>query len=155
MKDIRVPGKGNNKVYICHVPPGNPSNPNTLSISVNAVPSHLSNHSGDRLGSCDQTCGNAVARMLGGNNGNHYVVGEEVKVYPNPNNGTFTVELPYIEDMAVITVTDVAGKTIQRREIHDGDGNRLSFDLGSAAKGVYLVQVNYADQRFRTKLIVQ
>jgi hypothetical protein len=42
------------KVYICHVPPGNPGNPLTLSISVNAVAAHLANHSGDRLGSCSQ-----------------------------------------------------------------------------------------------------
>ncbi|TDO23584.1 PKD domain-containing protein, partial [Sediminibacterium goheungense] len=42
----------NYKVYICHVPPGNSGNPLTLSISINAVESHLRNHSGDRLGSC-------------------------------------------------------------------------------------------------------
>jgi hypothetical protein len=44
----------NKKVYICHVPPGNPGKTLTLSISVNAVAAHLANHSGDRLGSCDQ-----------------------------------------------------------------------------------------------------
>ncbi len=42
------------KVYICHVPPGNPGMHITLSISVNAVAAHLTNHPGDRLGSCDQ-----------------------------------------------------------------------------------------------------
>jgi hypothetical protein len=54
--DIRVPGtNGNNQqVYICHAPPGNPGNANTLSVSVNAVTSHLDFHAGDRLGKCDQ-----------------------------------------------------------------------------------------------------
>lgn len=48
----------NYKVYLCHVPPGNAGNPQTLKISVNAVAAHLSNHAGDRLGSCaDQGCG--------------------------------------------------------------------------------------------------
>ncbi len=42
----------NYKVYICHVPPGNTGNPLTLSISINAVESHLRNHPGDKLGSC-------------------------------------------------------------------------------------------------------
>jgi len=47
----------NYKVYLCHVPPGNSGNPQTLKISVNAVAAHLSNHAGDRLGSCaDQGC---------------------------------------------------------------------------------------------------
>jgi hypothetical protein len=62
--DIRVPGSDGKKVYVCHAPPGNPANWNTLSISVNAVPSHLGNHTGDRLGSCDQTpCGQERSPM--------------------------------------------------------------------------------------------
>ena len=53
---------GNNKSYICHLPPGNPDNANTLCINNNAVDAHLLNH-GDRLGQCagslvyeDSTC---------------------------------------------------------------------------------------------------
>ena len=87
--------------------------------------------------------------------GRNYVVGDEVKVYPNPNKGAFTITLPFIEDRAVITITDVAGKSVQNRTVRDGDGNRLSFDLGSAARGMYFVEVNYNGQIFRTKLIVQ
>lgn len=45
------------KVYLCHAPNGNSGNVQTLKISVNAVAAHLSNHPGDRLGSCaDQGC---------------------------------------------------------------------------------------------------
>ncbi len=29
------------KVLICHIPPGNPENAHTISVSVNAVPAHL------------------------------------------------------------------------------------------------------------------
>lgn len=50
----------NDKVYLCHVPPGNSGNPQTLKISVNAVAAHLTNHPGDKLGSCDQPQGCAV-----------------------------------------------------------------------------------------------
>src|SRR5205085_1657605 len=125
-------------------PPGNPTNTQTLAVGTSAVAAHLSNHSGDKLGSCNQPCGTAVTRMTAGAN---YVVGNDVKVYPNPNNGTFTIELPYIEDQAKITVTDVAGKTIQNRIIRDGDGNKLIFNLGDAARGMYFVEVIYGDQR--------
>ncbi len=38
------------KVEICHLPPGNPTNTNTLSVSINAIPAHLAH--GDYLGSC-------------------------------------------------------------------------------------------------------
>jgi hypothetical protein len=38
------------KVTICHVPPGNPANSHTISVSENAVQAHLSH--GDFLGEC-------------------------------------------------------------------------------------------------------
>lgn len=37
-------------VTICHIPPGNPNNPQTITISVNALPAHLAH--GDSEGSC-------------------------------------------------------------------------------------------------------
>jgi len=42
---------GNQKVLICHVPPGNPENQHPIKISYNAVHAHL-NH-GDYLGLCN------------------------------------------------------------------------------------------------------
>jgi hypothetical protein len=146
--DIRVPNQPG-YVYICHAPPGNPTNTQTLAVGTSAVASHLSNHSGDKLGQCGQVCG-AGAKMTGNS-----VLGDQVKVYPNPNNGAFTIELPYIEDQATITVTDVAGKTIAHRTVKDGDANRQIFNLGDAARGIYFVEVSLNGQRFRTKLTIQ
>ena len=40
------------KVLICHIPPGNPGNEHTISVSVNAAPAHLAH--GDHLGPCDE-----------------------------------------------------------------------------------------------------
>lgn len=37
-------------VTICHIPPGNPSNAHTITISVNALPAHLAH--GDNVGAC-------------------------------------------------------------------------------------------------------
>jgi hypothetical protein len=38
------------KVVICHIPPGEPENAHTISVSPNAVPAHLAH--GDSLGPC-------------------------------------------------------------------------------------------------------
>ncbi len=43
------------KVTICHVPPGNPSNFHTITISDNALPAHLGH--GDLVGACSANCG--------------------------------------------------------------------------------------------------
>ena len=40
------------KISICHVPPGNPSNPQTISISENAWKAHEKH--GDYIGECKQ-----------------------------------------------------------------------------------------------------
>ena len=40
------------KVLICHIPPGNPENAHTISVSVNAVPAHLAH--GDTEGPCPE-----------------------------------------------------------------------------------------------------
>jgi hypothetical protein len=43
------------KVTICHIPPGNPENAHTITISENALAAHINNH-GDILGACTPTC---------------------------------------------------------------------------------------------------
>ena len=40
------------KVTICHIPPGNPDNPQTITVSENALPAHLEH--GDSLGACPE-----------------------------------------------------------------------------------------------------
>ena len=43
-------GYGNEKVVICHAPPGNPDNRHTITVGFPAVQAHLDH--GDTLGSC-------------------------------------------------------------------------------------------------------
>jgi hypothetical protein len=40
------------KVTICHVPPGNPNNPQTLTLSSSGAAAHLRNHPDDTMGAC-------------------------------------------------------------------------------------------------------
>jgi len=47
------------KVTICHVPPGNPGNEQTLSVGSSAVGAHLSNHPGDSIGACESSSGSS------------------------------------------------------------------------------------------------
>jgi hypothetical protein len=78
--DIRC-GQNGQKVLLCHVPPGNPSNPQTLCIAPSAVPAHLSEHSGDCLGACSSS------RLLA----NYWIDGNQVSVQPNPFRDQLTV----------------------------------------------------------------
>ena len=42
----------NEKVTICHIPPGNPDNRHEITVSIFAVPAHVMLH-GDNVGQCD------------------------------------------------------------------------------------------------------
>ncbi len=44
------PVDGEEKITICHIPPGNPDNAHTITISVDALPAHLAH--GDTIGEC-------------------------------------------------------------------------------------------------------
>ena len=44
-------GDGNAQITICHIPPGNPNNPQTITIAQSAWPAHQAH--GDYLGSCN------------------------------------------------------------------------------------------------------
>ncbi|OSZ79059.1 hypothetical protein CAP35_12655 [Chitinophagaceae bacterium IBVUCB1] len=147
--DVRVPGQ-NNKVYLCHVPPGNSGNPQTLSISVNAVPAHLTSHGGDRLGTCSQAiCGTPKGTETVGTGIIH---SDEFKIYPNPTSGIFNIEIQHDVKVDKIIVMDVTGKVVATRTNVEGN---TKFDLGDVARGVYYVHVMYGTEVFRTKLTVQ
>ncbi len=147
--DVRVPGQ-NNKVYLCHVPPGNPGNSNTLSISVNAVPAHLTGHSGDRLGTCSQViCGSPKGTETAGPGIIH---SDEFKIYPNPTSGVFKVEIPHDVKVDKIVVMDITGKVVATKTNVEGN---TTFELGDVARGVYMVNIMYGTEVYRTKLTVQ
>ena len=40
------------KTTICHVPPGNPQNPQTLCVDSSAISTHVGQHPGDHVGAC-------------------------------------------------------------------------------------------------------
>ena len=154
-------GNYNGKVYLCHVPPGNNSNPQTLSISANAVPSHLGQHSGDRLGTCDVSCGSSAKPGRGNNEGSEeghehsmeeLVAENGIKVYPNPNNGMFTLNLPTTEE-AQILISNVSGQVVYRNAV--SGTQKVSIDLSNNAQGIYMIQVVSGANTYHTRVNIQ
>ena len=53
---------GDGRVTICHIPPDNPENAHTITVSINALPAHLAH--GDHCGACEEDDG----LVMGGSN---------------------------------------------------------------------------------------
>lgn len=147
--DIRVPGTGGSKVYVCHTPPGNTGNPQTLSISVNAVPSHLGNHTGDKLGSCGQAActvtpaSNSVTQVTA-TAPKESVMGEEatfnVVVLPNPSADRFTLKLSSaVSTPMSLKVMDANGRIMDAKA---GLAANSTVQVGEAyTSGVYYAEI--------------
>jgi hypothetical protein len=176
VKDIREKdknGRFTGKVFICHAPPGNPSNNNTLSISVNAVASHLSQHSDDRLGSCSDAPCAAPSNMMMSTNSTGGSVSAPTKVaatefnlnstemvaYPNPFTQQTTVRftLPYQEDHATLDIYDLKGVKIQT--LFNGNANaqttyEVQFNGQNLSAGTYFFRLITAKEVKSFKVVM-
>jgi hypothetical protein len=75
-----------------------------------------------------------------------------IKVYPNPNNGRFIVELVNIENKAQIYVYNQLGSILHHSEINN-NGN-TEIELPNARGGLYFVRVVSGVKYFVNKIIV-
>ncbi|HEY9178641.1 MAG TPA: putative Ig domain-containing protein [Flavipsychrobacter sp.] len=144
-------GNNNNKVLVCHIPPGNNSNPQTICVSANAVATHLAH--GCYVGPCGSAKGGRNNGDEDGNISLQEITEEGVwNIYPNPSNGTFILELPSKDETRII-VTNIQGQVVYKQEV--SNTSKLTIELGNAAKGIYLVQVVSGHDTFQTKLTIQ
>jgi len=78
------------------------------------------------------------------------------KVFPNPNNGLFSIRVnnPPLNDMAIITITDLTGKTLYS----SGPLNLESpkeFDITKYKQGIYIITVFYNYNRVLYQKIIK
>jgi hypothetical protein len=146
------------KVYICHVPPGNPGNANTLEVSVNAVPAHIGplGHATDRLGKCTQTpCASPLAKTA--------VTGEQpvtkavnVLAYPNPNTGVFRLQLEnFAKGDVQVQIVDNYGKLVADKMFTVSHSTEtVTMDVTRHASGVYFARVVSNDGVKTVRIVV-
>ncbi|NCT94998.1 MAG: T9SS type A sorting domain-containing protein [Chitinophagaceae bacterium] len=144
--DVRVPGSGGKKVYVCH-------DGSTIAISTNAVDAHLRNHATDKLGSCGQTNGNAA--MISQIQLNAEAKDAlSVQVLPNPSRSHFTLKLQSTVNAPVqLRITDASGRAVESRQHLSANstvqvGHQLisgtyyaEFTQGSNRKVVQLIKI--------------
>lgn len=78
-------------------------------------------------------------------------------MYPNPNNGQFTLQLNNTKaTKAEVIILDARGSILERRIVQlTGKGQTLNFNLKNKAKGIYIVKVISEGAVETTKVMVQ
>jgi hypothetical protein len=133
---------GNQKVEICHVPPGNSGNAHTICVDESAVADHLAH--GCSLGSCEEQ-GDCPANITVQPQPSYASINSlqnlSVDVYPNPFLNGFRIEYS-IEELHTLTfvVTDVMGRTVKSYTIEPLTlKGQLEIDLTGARQGTYML----------------
>lgn len=136
---------GNNKVLVCHIPPGNPANAHTLCISQNAVAAHLAH--GDYLGPCTNSKGVVYEES------ETAATSFQVEVLPNPTRSYFTMRVLNEESAEPIklVVWDVNGRLVEMMEQKPANRN---ITIGEKYhSGIYLVQVTQGIEQKTIRLV--
>lgn len=79
-----------------------------------------------------------------------------VQVYPNPNNGNFTIQIDAVLNANTsVTVVNAQGQTVRVIENAQFVGGELQVNLNGTAPGVYFVRVKTGDQLVNKKITIQ
>ncbi|MGE0634993.1 MAG: T9SS type A sorting domain-containing protein [Bacteroidia bacterium] len=72
-------------------------------------------------------------------------------IFPNPNNGVFTVLLSELIQGTSLQIADITGQVIMQSSLNS---YQSSIDISGYSSGIYIVQVNYPDGKAeRVKVI--
>lgn len=143
--DVRC-GNNNNKVLVCHVPPGNPANAHTICISENGVPAHLAH--GCHLGECA-----SVPDSSG------YAPGQvELLVTPNPMTVNASVVVRSgVEQRMQVRVIDVLGRvhhTLLDATLGANESRTLTLSAGQVPTDASMMMIEAIGQNERHSLPV-
>jgi hypothetical protein len=77
---------------------------------------------------------------------------KSIKIYPNPNNGQFTLELTNIESGAVVCIYNMLGaKVYQSKAMNE---TSQIFNLSEIKRGIYFIKVIDGKDQFTRKMVV-
>jgi hypothetical protein len=75
-------------------------------------------------------------------------------LHPNPFSGFTEISLPeYTGNYAILSLTDLAGKTLRREYVPEGTST-FRLERGDLPAGVYFINLTVRDQRYQAKLMV-
>lgn len=141
-------GNDDGKVLLCHIPPGNIGNPQSICISATAVPAHLGH--GCFLGDCSVTadpCAEEEAPFQG-----RPIVSEpdaahlDPVIWPNPGNGELNLHVDgSTEGPVTVILMTPQGSQVRTLTIESGFNYGTLSGLSELNEGLYYVLVRQSD----------
>lgn len=76
-------------------------------------------------------------------------------VFPNPNNGEFTINYTGQAGLVQVDVLDISGKTVYGEQVQLNSNTVMEINLGDDARGMYFVRMLMNDEVSVLKVVVQ
>lgn len=156
--DVRC-GENLNKVEVCHVPPDNPANPQTVCVGLLSVVMHLAH--GDQLAACgtDHNCPPAPMPFTQPLSAQSSASTTELNAYPNPFSDraalTFSTQT---EGQITLSLLDVTGRLIQTifdDEVVPGQWYQVEVDAQLLGPGMSFCLLQHSDGTLLTRKLVR
>lgn len=78
----------------------------------------------------------------------------QLSVYPNPNNGEFTVQVPSNLAEGTMSVMDLNGRVVIE-EAFNNTSNGIEINVKGVENGMYIVRIATNDAQYQTQIVVQ
>ncbi|MEZ4787986.1 MAG: M43 family zinc metalloprotease [Flavobacterium haoranii] len=85
---------------------------------------------------------------------NNYEI-SDVSIYPNPNNGSFNIQMNLLEENTSIKVFDIRGRLMVDRKVNATGLVNEVVNLQSAQSGIYLVTIENGSKKVTKKIVVE
>jgi Zn-dependent metalloprotease len=155
--DVRC-GKNLDKVEICHIPPDDPTNPQTLCVGLTSVASHLAH--GDMLAACgtDHSCTDLTPKSSPFSVNATEAQGFDLKASPNPFNGSTLVTFSTdVDGQAILKLVDFTGKVNQilfDRKVEQNTVYQVKIDGSLLSSGIYYCQLTQGNGNIKVIKVV-
>jgi hypothetical protein len=81
-----------------------------------------------------------------------------VSIYPNPNRGSFTIEVPAAHKYGIqeITLTDVLGRQVYQKRVEENSAAtyQQGLNVGYLPRGTYIAAINIGPEKVFSKIII-
>jgi uncharacterized repeat protein (TIGR03803 family) len=136
---------GNVKVKVCHHTSSTTNPWVQICIAQAAVATHLAENNQDYIGTCSSRLSDEQTSSV-----------LQMMVYPNPNNGNFTLDFQGAENgNTLVTITDVLGQIVYSDVITVSDGAYKGIlDTGKLGGGIYLLQVVQGKEKAKMPVVI-
>jgi hypothetical protein len=92
----------------------------------------------------------------GGSTGEPQSLEAQIKIYPNPTTGAFTIEVPALEKDAHVTVLDMNGRSLLGATMPANPYEQiLQLEMPDTARGMYFIRIETGGKVFARKLMLE